>query len=305
MTEKTTVGIIQMCATSDVHENVDKTLSLVAQASAAGARVVLVPEAFAFIGSERDRRQWLEPLPAGGPILERCAATARAAGIDLVLGGFAERAFPERADDSRAFNTCVHLTPDGAVARLYRKIHLFDVDLADGTRVPESRNTAAGDRAVVTTTPFGPLGLTVCYDVRFPDLYQALADAGANAIAVPSAFFKNTGAAHWHVLLRARAIECQCYILAPAQHGDHGHRGRQSFGHALVGRPLGHGHRRMRRGRRFRAGGYRPATCRRGSRRTAQPRQQAPIRGRRPRDRLTRRHAQWPHTPRLRPTRYS
>ena len=234
MAEKTTVGIVQMCATNEVETNVQTTLGLVAQAADAGARVVLVPEAFAFIGSERERRQWLEPLPSGGPILERCAAAARACDIDLVLGGFAEQ-----ADDGRAFNTCVHLTPDGEVAKLYRKIHLFDVDLADGTRVLESRSTAPGDRAVVTETPFGPLGLTVCYDVRFPLLYQALADLGANAIAVPSAFFKNTGRAHWHVLLRARAIECQCYIIAPAQHGDHGHRGRQSYGHGLVVDPWG------------------------------------------------------------------
>ena len=91
----------------------------------------------------------------------------------------------------------------------------------------------------MTDTPLGPLGLTVCYDVRFPLLYQALADLGATAITVPSAFFKNTGIAHWHVLLRARAIECQCYIIAPAQHGDHGHRGRQSYGHGLVVDPWG------------------------------------------------------------------
>lgn len=234
MGEKTTVGIVQMCATNDVERNVDTTLSLTVGAADAGARVVFVPEAFAFIGSERERRPILEPLPAGGPILKRCAEAARHAGIDLVLGGFAEA-----ADDGRAFNTCVHLAPTGEVASLYRKIHLFDVDMADGTRVLESRGTAPGDRAVVTDTPFGRLGLTVCYDVRFPLLYQALADLGATAITVPSAFFKNTGKAHWHVLLRARAIECQCYIIAPAQHGDHGHRGRQSYGHGLVVDPWG------------------------------------------------------------------
>ena len=232
--EKTTVGIVQMCATNDVERNVDTTLSLVGQAAEAGARAVFVPEAFAFIGSARERRQWLEPLPAGGPILRRAAEAARSAGIDLVLGGFAEA-----ADDGRAFNTCVHLAPSGEVAKLYRKIHLFDVDMADGTRVLESRSTAPGNRAVVTDMPFGRLGLTVCYDVRFPALYQSLADLGAVAITVPSAFFKNSGKAHWHVLLRARAIECQCYIIAPAQHGDHGHRGRQSYGHGLVVDPWG------------------------------------------------------------------
>ncbi len=240
MSAKTTVGIVQMCANADVEANLDSTLSLVSGAADAGARVVLVPEAFAFIGRERDRAEWLERLPepnstdAQGPILERCAETVRTTGSHLVLGGF-----PEQAPHGRAYNTCVHLTPDGVVAAAYRKIHLFDVDLADGTRLLESRGTAAGDRAVVTETPFGPLGLTVCYDVRFPLLYQALADQGAMAIAVPSAFTRTTGRDHWHVLLRARAIECQCYILAPAQHGDHGHRGRQSYGHGLVVDPWG------------------------------------------------------------------
>ncbi len=239
MGHKTTVGIVQMCATSEVAKNLDVTLALVAEAAAAGARVVLVPEAFAFIGSDRQRAAWLESLPEGapstsGPILNRCQEAARALDVHLVLGGF-----PERAGDGRAYNTCVHLAADGAIASSYRKIHLFDVELADGTRSAESKTTAAGDSAVVTETPFGKLGLTVCYDVRFPRLYQALVDDGAIAIAVPSAFFKTTGQAHWHVLLRARAIECQCYILAPAQHGDHGHRGRQSYGHAMIVDPWG------------------------------------------------------------------
>lgn len=238
MASKTTVGIVQMCATADVAANVDTALSLVAEAATAGARVVLVPEAFAFIGSQRERNTHLEKVPEHGeepgPILRRCIETAQAANAHLVLGGF-----PEQAPDGRAFNTCIHLQPDGAIAAAYRKIHLFDVDLADGTRMHESRSTAPGERAVVTETPFGTLGLTVCYDMRFPLLYQTLVDMGAVAIAVPSAFFKNTGRAHWHALLRARAIECQCYILAPAQHGDHGHRGRNSYGHGLVIDPWG------------------------------------------------------------------
>ena len=239
MGDKTTVGIVQMCASADVERNLQTTLALVAEAAGAGAQVVLVPEAFAFIGSERERNKHLEHVPqepdgAAGPILARCMATACEASAHLVLGGF-----PEQAPDGRAFNTCIHLAPDGSVAAAYRKVHLFDVDLADGTRMRESRGTAPGERAVVTETPFGKLGLTVCYDMRFPLLYQALADLDAIAIAVPSAFFKNTGRAHWHVLLRARAIECQCYVLAPAQHGDHGHRGRQSYGHGLIVDPWG------------------------------------------------------------------
>ena len=231
---RTTVAIVQLCAGGDADANVERACALAAEAAAAGAEAVLLPEAFAFIGADEARRDILEPLPAGGPILERTRACAAAAGVHLILGGF-----PEAADDGRAFNTCVHIAPDGAVAALYRKIHLFDVDLADGTRMLESASTAPGDRAVVTDLPFGPLGLTVCYDVRFPALYQALVDKGAVAIAVPSAFMRSTGRAHWHVLLRARAIECQCYIIAPAQHGDHGHRGRQSYGHSLIVDPWG------------------------------------------------------------------
>ena len=236
MAKKTSVGIVQMCATADVDENVRTTLSLVAQAAAAGAEVVLVPEAFAFIGSERERNKLLEEVngETPGPILAQCIETAKTTAAHLILGGF-----PEQALDGRAYNTCVHLAPNGEIAAAYRKIHLFDVDLADGTRMLESRSTAPGERAVVTQTPFGGLGLTVCYDMRFPLLYQALADRGAIAIAVPSAFFKNTGPAHWHVLLRARAIESQCYVLAPAQHGDHDHRGRKSYGHGLIVDPWG------------------------------------------------------------------
>ena len=273
MASKTTVGIVQMCATADVSANVDVTMSLATEAAAAGAKVVLVPEAFAFIGSERERNTHLENIPReeaeeSGPILRRCIETARSANAHLVLGGF-----PEQAPDGRAFNTCIHLLPDGAIASVYRKIHLFDVDLADGTRMRESRSTAPGDRAVATETPFGSLGLTVCYDVRFPLLYQTLADVGAVAIAVPSAFFKNSGKAHWHALLRARAIECQCYILAPAQHGDHGHRGAQVLRPRPGGRSLGRHRGGNRRRRRLRAGGCGSQARRGRARRTAEPRQ--------------------------------
>lgn len=234
MSRRTAVGIVQMCATNDVGANLDTALGLTAEAASAGAAMVFLPEAFAYIGSGRERQQWLEPLPEGGPILGRCQAAAREHGIHLVFGGF-----HELAADGRAHNTCVHLTPDGEVAALYRKIHLFDVDLPDGTRLHESRGTAPGDRAVVTETPFGTLGLTVCYDIRFPSLYQRLVDLGAIALTAPSAFTRSTGRDHWDVLMRARAIESQCYMIAPAQHGDHGHGGRQSWGHGMIVDPWG------------------------------------------------------------------
>ena len=234
MTQRLSIGIVQMCANADVERNLRTTADLVAGAAADGAAAVFLPEAFAYIGSERDRRPWLEALPRGGTILESCRAMAIDNGVHLVAGGF-----PELAEDGRAFNTCLHLAPDGEIKAQYRKIHLFEVDLADGTRLLESKGTAPGDEAVTTQMPFGTLGLTICYDVRFPALYQHLADAGAIAITVPSAFTKTTGRDHWHVLLRARAIECQAYVIAPAQHGVHGHRNRESFGHALVADPWG------------------------------------------------------------------
>ncbi|MCY4343724.1 MAG: carbon-nitrogen hydrolase family protein [Gammaproteobacteria bacterium] len=228
------VAAIQHCATADVAGNLDLVERLALAARDAGAEAVMTAEAFAYIGPDRGRRDLLEPLPAGGPILDRCRQLAVRLGCDLVLGGFHEAA-PEAG---KAFNTCVHLDARGEVAALYRKIHLFDIELADGTELHESRRTAPGDALATTRLPFGLLGLTVCYDLRFPYVYQALTDQGAVAMTVPSAFTATTGAAHWHTLLRARAIECQCYVIAPAQHGRHNAR-RRSFGHSLIVDPWG------------------------------------------------------------------
>ena len=228
------VAAIQHCATTDVAGNLDAVERLALAARDAGAEVVMTAEAFAYIGPDRGKRAILEPLPAGGPILDRCRQLAVRLGCDLVLGGFHESA----PDAGKAFNTCVHLDAQGEVAALYRKIHLFDIELPDGTELHESRRTAAGAVLATTRLPFGVLGLTICYDLRFPYLYQALADQGAVALTVPSAFTATTGAAHWHTLLRARAIECQCYVIAPAQHGRHNDK-RRSYGHSLIVDPWG------------------------------------------------------------------
>jgi deaminated glutathione amidase len=242
VSERTRIAAVQLCATPDVEANLASAARLLTQAAEAGARVALLPEAFAYLGPERGKRDVVEPLPepgaeAGfrsGPIFARCQALARETGLHLVLGGFHERS----ADPDRSYNTCVHLTPDGRLAARYRKIHLFDVSLDDGTELRESARTLPGDRATVTQMPFGSLGLSVCYDLRFPGLYQRLVDLGAVALTVPSAFTRPTGAAHWHVLLRARAIEGQCYVIAPAQHGRHWER-RASYGHSLIVDPWG------------------------------------------------------------------
>ena len=234
MPNKTRVGIVQLCATADVSQNLATTEELSRRAVQDGAEVVCLPEAFAYIGSDRERLPMLEDLEVGGPILESCRRIATDHQVHLIAGGF-----PEKAPNDRAYNTCLHLTPEGRIAAAYRKIHLFDVDLPDGTRMLESRNTSPGDSTITTEMPFGSLGLTVCYDVRFPRLFQDLVDKGAMSIAVPSAFVKSTGRDHWHVLLRSRAIECQAYVIAPAQYGDHDHRNRKSFGHAMIVDPWG------------------------------------------------------------------
>jgi predicted amidohydrolase len=234
MSTRNRVAAVQLCATPDVGANLESAHRLARAAREAGADVVMLPEAFAFLGPDRDKQKILEPLPDGGPILEQCRRLATELGCDLILGGFHERG----PHEGLSFNTCVHLDARGDIAALYRKIHLFDVQLDDGTALQESRGTAPGRDVVTTELPFGTLGLTVCYDIRFPYLYQALADRGAIAVTVPSAFTAATGKAHWHVLLRARAIEAQCYVIAPAQHGHH-YGKRVSFGHSLIVDPWG------------------------------------------------------------------
>ena len=229
------VAVVQHCATTDVSANLDKLEHLTRAAAAAGAEVITWAEAFAYLGSHKGKIPILESLPDGGPILARCQALARELNVELLLGGFHE-ASPD--DPEKCFNTSVYLTASGEIASTYRKIHLFDVDIKDGPRLMESKQTSPGNAAVVTNTRFGTLGLTVCYDVRFPALYSTLADRGAIAITVPSAFTATTGAMHWHTLLRARAIEAQCYVIAPAQHGKHSEH-RESYGHSLIIDPWG------------------------------------------------------------------
>ncbi len=229
------VAVVQHCATTDVEKNLSTLELLSTQAAAEGANVICWAEAFAYLGSHEGKLDILEPLPAGGPILQRCQRLARQLGCELLLGGFHE-AVPE--DPTRCYNTSVYLDKNGDIQACYRKIHLFDVDITNGPRLTESKHTARGDTAVVCPTAFGTLGLTVCYDVRFPALYQRLVDLGAVAMSVPSAFTATTGAYHWHTLLKARAIENLSYVIAPAQHGQHSAH-RSSYGHALIVDPWG------------------------------------------------------------------
>jgi predicted amidohydrolase len=234
MTNAKQVAVVQHCATTDVEKNLSILETLTRQAVGDGAQIVTWPEAFAYLGRHDGKRDILEALPEGGPILFRCQQLASELGCELLLGGFHERA----PDPDMCFNTSVYLSDKGDILAMYRKIHLFDVDIKDGPSLRESRQTAPGDKAVTVATDFGLMGLTVCYDVRFPLLYQHLADQGALAMSVPSAFTATTGALHWHTLLKARAIETQSYVIAPAQHGQHS-KHRASYGHSLIVDPWG------------------------------------------------------------------
>lgn len=240
------VSAVQMTSSPDVERNLATAERLVRLSAERGARLVALPEAFAYLGPEAGKRLVAEPVTEpSGPILERMATIARETGCELLLGGFWERA--EDAD-SPPYNACLVLDSNGQLRARYRKVHLFDVDLPDGTTIRESHSTSAGEpEAVVADCVCGPIGLSVCYDLRFPEMYRALVYAGARTLAIPSAFTALTGAAHWHVLLRARAIESQCWVLAPAQVGEHFRttrsdgrtQVRESFGHALICDPWG------------------------------------------------------------------
>ena len=229
------MAAVQHCAGTDTSTNMATLTRLSHEAAAAGAEIIMWPEAFAYLGSHQGKKEILEPLPHGGPILAQCQQLAQTLNCEMLLGGFHE-SMPD--DENRCYNTSVYLNRNGDVVTTYRKIHLFDVDIKDGPRLQESKQTGAGDRSKVCPTALGQLGLSICYDLRFPSLYQKLVDQGAIAISVPSAFTATTGAMHWHALLRARAIETQCYVIAPAQHGQHS-KHRASYGHSLVVNPSG------------------------------------------------------------------
>jgi len=237
MSSVVVAAVVQLSSQSDVAENLARAEHWIAEAARAGARLVALPENFAFMGEEDDKRRIAEVLaPPFGPIVTSIAGAARAAGVFVVAGGM-----PEKSEHAaRPYNTSVLFGPDGAILARYRKLHLFDVDLADGTKLEESRATMHGDPTDLPVMDAGglSLGMTVCYDVRFPELYRTLEARGARVVTVPAAFTVMTGKDHWHVLLRARAIENQLFVLAPAQTGKHP-KGRQTYGKSLIVDPWG------------------------------------------------------------------
>jgi predicted amidohydrolase len=225
---------VQMTSTSDAGANWRSASELVRRAAGYGAAFVATPENTNYLGPHAEKVRLAEPMD--GTTVERFSRLAGELGIHLLLGSFNERA----DDPRRCHNTSVLFGPGGDVLATYRKIHLFDVDVSDEVRFQESETVAAGDEVVVAETPLGRLGLSICYDLRFPELYRRLADAGAEVLLVPAAFTLTTGKDHWYPLLRARAVETQCWLVAPAQHGRHDDGGlRESYGHAAVVDPWG------------------------------------------------------------------
>ena len=223
---------VQMSSGADRADNLSRATALIRTAAARGARLVVLPEVFAWRGSRTDEPRAVEMIP--GATTEAMSALARELRIHLCIGSILEAA-PE---DARAFNTSCLIDPQGKLLARYRKIHLFDVDLPGRVTVRESATRAPGEEPVVVPTELGVLGLSICYDLRFPELYRALVRRGAQVLLVPSAFTFPTGAAHWEVLCRARAVENQCYLIAPDQTGRSPH-GFADYGESMIVDPWG------------------------------------------------------------------
>jgi len=240
MSASFTAACVQFTAGPEPEPNLLTVCKLIRQARDAGADLIMTPEASNFIESGRRRREKAR-READDPFLAGMRSVARETGAWLLIGSLVidPTGEPGAADgETRLANRSFLVDPAGGVVARYDKIHMFDIDLPSGESYRESAAYRPGDRTVVAETPWGRLGMSVCYDVRFPHLYRALAQAGADFLAVPSVFTVPTGSAHWHVLLRARAIENGCFVLAPAQWGEHT-GGRRSFGHSLIVDPWG------------------------------------------------------------------
>jgi len=238
--DKFSVGLVQMSSSNQRAENMISAEAMIRLAAAEGAGLVMTPEMTPLL--ELDRKALLGKIYTEDedPSLVTFRALARELKIWLMIGSMAVR--PNDDQDEKIANRCYVIAPDGAIAARYDKIHMFDVDLPSGEQYRESRSYQPGEAAVVTALPWGRAGLSICYDVRFPQLYRKLAQAGAVMLTVPAAFTRVTGEAHWHVLLRARAIENGAYVFAPAQTGRHVSatgESRETYGHSLLIDPWG------------------------------------------------------------------
>jgi predicted amidohydrolase len=225
------VALVQLNATTDVDANIETAAALADEAAAGGAHLVALPEYLQYRGHDDGFRASARPIP--GPHTEPFADVARRRGAWILVGSTAETS----TDPERPFNSSALIAPDGSIAAVYRKLHLFDVAVEDGPSDTESARVTAGDRIVTAEIGGATLGLTICYDLRLPELYRSLALAGAEVLTVPSNFTERTGRDHWEVLLRARAIENGAYVLAPAQIG--GPPGQPAYGHSMIVDPWG------------------------------------------------------------------
>jgi len=226
-------AMIQMRSGLKPGANIDAAVQYIGHAKSAGAEYVLTPEMTNILAANREQLFAVAVEEEADASLATLREVARKLSIYVHVGSLAIRISPDRAA-----NRSFLIDPKGDILARYDKIHMFDVDLAGGESYRESRNYRPGELGVLADLPWGRLGLTVCYDLRFPALYRALAEAGATMLAIPSAFTKQTGEAHWHVLIRSRAIENGCFVFAAAQGGRH-ENGRDTFGHSLIVDPWG------------------------------------------------------------------
>jgi predicted amidohydrolase len=229
------IALYQATTGIDPERNARDLVGAVEQASAGGAEILFTPEMSGLLDRDRERASAHLRSEADDPVLAGIRDAAARAGIWVHLGSLA---LAGERDDGRLVNRGFLIDDEGRIRARYDKMHLFDVDLPTGESWRESAAYAPGERAVVAESPAGRLGLSVCYDLRFPDLYRTLTDAGATIVAVPAAFTVPTGQAHWHILLRARAIEAGAFVVAAAQVGRH-EDGRETYGHSLVIDPWG------------------------------------------------------------------
>jgi predicted amidohydrolase len=226
-------GLVQMCASRSVEQNLIAASKLIREAQKGGAQYVQTPEITTLMETDKAKLFVAVRPEDGNPALAHFRSLARELGIWLHIGSMAVAVAPDKLAN-RGFL----INPTGAIAAWYDKIHMFDVQLPHGEVYRESKNYRPGDRAVVADLPWAKLGMSICYDLRFPHLYRALAQAGASVLAIPSSFTVPTGQAHWQLLMRARAIENGCFVIAAAQAGKH-EIGRSTYGHSIVVAPWG------------------------------------------------------------------
>ena len=228
-------SVVQLNSSSDAVASNAMAHALIRTAAQRGAALIVTPENTNFLGPHDEKVRIAESID--GPTVRSYSELAKELQVHLILGSFNERA----PTPGKCYNTSVLFLPDGTIGSTYRKIHLFDVDCGPSVRFKESDTVEAGTETSLTETSLGNIGLSICYDLRFPELYRRYASQQAEILTVPSAFTMTTGKDHWHPLIRARAIENQCYVLAAGQHGAHDDQGlRESFGHSMIVDPWGH-----------------------------------------------------------------